>query len=139
MKHTLIARIISGSIMDRDTQVGEFQQWQDYAYDESYNPITHVLDDHIHIFGSYYKYEDYQGTGEVVGFNTETNEFFIVSGGHCSCYGLEGQWDMEPYSFEQLINYFEKRIEGIDKDSYYFDNDELEYMQNILSIIKGDK
>ncbi|MGN6347058.1 MAG: hypothetical protein ACTHME_05085 [Candidatus Nitrosocosmicus sp.] len=29
-------------------------------------------------------------------------KYFIVEGGHCSCYGLEGQWQPEEYTKHEL-------------------------------------
>jgi hypothetical protein len=40
-----------------------------------------------------YEYEDYSGSAEVV--YVSKGKFYHVSGGHCSCYGLEGQWEPE--------------------------------------------
>ena len=32
----------------------------------------------------------------------ETEELFEVHGSHCSCYGLEGQFDLEPTTAEEI-------------------------------------
>lgn len=38
--------------------------------------------------------------------------YFLVYGGHCSCYGLEGQWEPEEYDLPTLIRAVEKANEG---------------------------
>jgi len=38
-----------------------------------------------------YEYEDYSGSAEVIFIHD--GKFFMASGGHCSCNGLEGQWE----------------------------------------------
>lgn len=43
-----------------------------------------------------YTYQDYQGDAFVL-FRKD-GQLFEVNGGHCSCYGLGGQWDPEETS-----------------------------------------
>lgn len=38
--------------------------------------------------------------------------YFYVSGSHCSCFGLEDQWEPEEYTLETLIGALERSIEG---------------------------
>ena len=40
---------------------------------------------------AWYEYEDYSGSAEVIFIHD--GKIFTVSGGHCSCHGLEDQWD----------------------------------------------
>jgi len=44
----------------------------------------------INILFASYTYENYEGNAEVL--FEQNGTYFEVSGGHCSCYGLEGQW-----------------------------------------------
>lgn len=48
-----------------------------------------------------YSYESYEGSAFVL-FKRD-GKLYEVSGGHCSCYGLEGQWDPEETSPEALL------------------------------------
>lgn len=51
----------------------------------------------------YYSYieEDYEG--EAFGlFKDGNGELFEVNGSHCSCFGLEDQWELEPTTIEAL-------------------------------------
>lgn len=48
-----------------------------------------------------YTYEDYSGDAFVL-FRKD-GILFEVNGGHCSCYGLEGQWEPEETTTECLL------------------------------------
>ena len=52
---------------------------------------------------AYYSYEDYSGDAFVILHHPEEGTFYEVNGNHCSCYGLEGQWEMEETSLEVLL------------------------------------
>lgn len=49
-----------------------------------------------------YTYEDYNGSAFVL-FRKD-GKLFEVNGGHCSCYGLEDQWDPEETTAEALLS-----------------------------------
>lgn len=56
--------------------------------------------DGVEILLAYYTYECYSGDAYVL-FRKE-GKLFDVEGGHCSCYGLEGQWSPEETTIEAL-------------------------------------
>lgn len=56
--------------------------------------------DGINILLASYSYQDYSGDAFVL-FERD-GKLFEVNGGHCSCYGLEGQWEPEEASIEAL-------------------------------------
>ena len=41
-------------------------------------------------------------SGDAWVFFEKNGELYEVNGGHCSCYGLEGQWEPEKVSLEEL-------------------------------------
>lgn len=47
-----------------------------------------------------YTYEDYSGDAFVL--FRKSDKLYEVNGGHCSCYGLEGQWEPEETNVEAL-------------------------------------
>lgn len=49
---------------------------------------------------AYYSYENYEGTAYVL--YDLNGKLFEVTGGHCSCNGLEGQWEPEETSIAAL-------------------------------------
>lgn len=53
-----------------------------------------------------YTYEDYSGDAFVL--FRKGDKLYEVNGGHCSCYGLEGQWDPEETTVEALRHRLEK-------------------------------
>jgi len=54
----------------------------------------------VEIILASYTYEDYSGDAFVL-FRKD-GQLFEVNGDHCSCYGLEGQWEPEETSVEAL-------------------------------------
>jgi len=56
-----------------------------------------------------YTYESYDGSAFVLFKKDDT--LYEVVGGHCSCYGLEGQWEPEVTTFEALRQGLETRYE----------------------------
>lgn len=48
-----------------------------------------------------YTYEDYSGSSYVLYY--KDGQYFEVHGSHCSCYGLEDQWDPEPVTIVELM------------------------------------
>lgn len=62
-----------------------------------------------------YDNSGYAGSALVVyrnGYN-----YYIVEGSHCSCYGLEGQWDAEEFHREDFEKYLRRRIKSEWSDS----------------------
>lgn len=56
---------------------------------------ANVTEDDIMIIQADYTYEDYSGWSNVYFFDKRDNQFYEVHGSHCSCYGLEDQWEPE--------------------------------------------
>jgi len=70
-----------------------------------------------HVVYAFYEYEDYSGTAFVI-FIHDGN-FYLVQGSHCSCYGLEDQWEPEEMTGEALAHMIRNgRMYGfiLDKD-----------------------
>lgn len=71
---------------------GMFNSWQDIK--DNFNTET---EEPQYVIYANYCYEDYSGDAFVV-FQTQDKKVYTVSGGHCSCNGLEGQWGTVEYS-----------------------------------------
>ena len=71
--------------------------------------------DDVKILLAWYGYGDYDGSAFVL-FERD-GKLYEVNGGHCSCYGLEEQWDPEETSVEALRHRIENGSLG--QDSYY--------------------
>jgi hypothetical protein len=78
----------------------------------------------INILFASYGTDNYSGDAWVL-FEKD-GQLFEVNGSHCSCYGLEGQWEPEPVVLEEL----QARIEAghFGRDSYS-DN---EFVQELI-------
>lgn len=78
----------------------------------------------------YYSYEDYSGEAFVL--YEKDGKLYEVNGSHCSCYGLEDQWQPE----ETLVEAIEKRL--VEPYGFYYCNkDEIQkalkrYVQNVV-------
>ena len=59
-----------------------------------------TLDDNINLLLWNYEYANYEGYAFVL--FEQNGRLYEVNGSHCSCYGLEGQWDPEETSVEEL-------------------------------------
>ncbi len=86
-----------------------FTNWEDVVnefyevYAECPEPDEVILAD--------YRYESYEGDAWIVYRNGE--KYYSIDAGHCSCYGLEGQFDPEEYDTKDLfIACLEKRKGG---------------------------
>ena len=79
-----------------DVYEGSFSSWEDVCreFEESIPEPDEVI-------FAVYDQEMYEGSADVVYRVGE--RFYWVSGSHCSCYGLEEQFDPEEYSAELLI------------------------------------
>ena len=85
-------------------------------------------DNNINILLAYYSDEDYNGSAFVL--FEQNGEFFIVEGGHCSCYGLEDQWEPVKTTVKTLKFMFENGTIG-----HYYGVDY--YKTEMLKIIES--
>jgi hypothetical protein len=56
----------------------------------------------INILFCSYTYENYSGDAFVL--FEQDGDLYEVNGDHCSCYGLEGQWEPESTTLESLVH-----------------------------------
>ena len=83
--------------------LGGFDNWSDvlnnFKEPESLEPEIVV---------AYYDDEDYDGNAVVL--FKQFDEYGWVEGSHCSCYGLEGQWEPELYDKDMMISVLNRVI-----------------------------
>lgn len=73
-----------------------------------FNQFAKPVDEDIQFLYAYYSYEDYDGNASVLYYRKSTKKYYEVYGGHCSCYGLEDQWDRdEEIVVEELLKRFD--------------------------------
>ena len=90
---------------------GEFSCWQDvlaqFELGEDPRP-----DEVIH---AVYDTPSYEGLASVI--YRIGDRYYWAHGSHCSCYGLEGQWEPEEYTRGQLVE-----VIGRGQHFYYFED-----------------
>lgn len=64
----------------------------------------------LEILYAFYEYEDYSGSATVFYYDPKYQSYFEVRGGHCSCYGLEGQWSPEEIGFHSTFIEYVQRV-----------------------------
>lgn len=77
------------------------------------------LDDNIVILLASYDTEGYEGSAYVLFYNKSDSKLYEVFGSHCSCYGLEGQWEPEETSVEVIREKLNRNCygyTGVDKE-----------------------
>lgn len=108
-------------------------------------PLAHIKGDfeltdadleNIEILLAFYTYEDYSGDAFIL-FRKDKN-LFEVNGGHCSCYGLEGQWEPEETTIESLEHRLDEGELGI--DTWWGNEPQNKFadeLREIIAAIKG--
>jgi len=84
--------------------------------------------DNVNILFASYSCANYSGDAFVL--FEENNKLFEVNGGHCSCYGLEGQWEPEETTIEALNYRLNKGKMGT---SNYSDNEYATELKEFLN------
>lgn len=80
----------------------------------------------VNIIVASYTYENYEGDAYVL-FERD-GKLFEVHGGHCSCYGLEGQWEPEEVTVADL------RANLVKSSSY---GDQAKCREHILAAVEA--
>lgn len=80
---------------------GDFSHWADVR-----SQFDMEVPEPEEVLYASYDIDGYEGSATII--YRIGDRFYINFGGHCSCYGLEGQWDPEEYSAELFILAYEK-------------------------------
>jgi hypothetical protein len=103
-----------------------FGDWADHAdmvgdFTEYGKPAPKDLATDREVLFACYTYEDYSGFATVI-FKRD-GKLFEVSGSHCSCFGLEGQWLPQPVTWAAL---------ALRPDSSYRPPEANEYLRKLV-------
>jgi len=116
--------------------IGDFESKEDIIkefFDDPAWQSMHVYNgelDDIEILFASYTYECYEGDAFVL-FRKD-GKLFEVNAGHCSCYGLEGQWDPEETTKEALMyRITEGNLGKTYRDENTFANELIEVLKNV--------
>jgi hypothetical protein len=83
-----------------------WNRWEDIRKDYSKSPWDNQICKDVPeqepacVFACYAQ-PSYEGYASVV-YTNDGIVFYVTEGSHCSCYGLEGQWDPTEHSLEEL-------------------------------------
>lgn len=109
-----------------DTSIGLFMgdecPWpNEDMWEEKKGKLLSVLSsgkyDDIHVLLASYTYESYSGDAFVL--FEKGGKFYEVSGSHCSCFGLGGQWEPEDTTVEALLHRLnEGRLGAYDSNKF---------------------
>lgn len=99
---------------------------------------TENVDRDVTILFASYSSANY--TGDAFVLYERDGALYEVNGGHCSCYGLEGQWNPEEVSFPEIEHRLLKGTFG-EVDSYGSENEFKEKLCEFLGVefIKNQK
>ena len=91
----------------------------------------HFINEHenINILFASYGCANYSGDAWVL--FEESGILYEVNGGHCSCYGLEGQWSPDEVSLLELEN---RLLNGLFGEDDWSDNDFKEELCKFLGV-----
>lgn len=126
--------------LSEEEQVSGWNRWQNNEYNYDTREYTYPpKPKNIVILIDYYHYECYEGYGYVLGYNKDTKQFFEVHGSHCSCYELEGQWEEEYTTLEEIKLHTEKQLKALAEKDYSYSYDEetrdrLNQVKDLLEI-----
>jgi len=84
---------------------GNFTCWNDVV--DNFGIRDQNIDDVVVLFAAY-DYECYDGFATVI--YVQNGKFYFVHGSHCSCYGLEDQWDPDEMPLEALLHMADKGL-----------------------------
>jgi hypothetical protein len=76
-----------------------------------------------------YTYEDYNGSAFVLFIRK--GKLYEVNGSHCSCYGLEGQWEPEETTKEALLHRIKKGTLGSDAYEGFFADELIRVLKEV--------
>jgi len=79
-----------------------------------------------------YSYQDYSGDAFVL--FKQGGKYYEVNGGHCSCYGLEDQWEPEEAVLQELWN--RANVGRLGLDSYCGNEFNIEIKKIVSKLLK---
>lgn len=94
---------------------GDFSSWRDvalefggkvYGSESEQKAVLAANPEPEEVLVAAYETGDYSGTAVVVYRNGET--YYSVYGSHCSCYGLEDQFEPDTHTTQEALAYWER-------------------------------
>lgn len=119
MKITKGALLSKPYTKERASEVYEW--WDEYSFADGDKKLVEQRNKEFNkkykILYADYQTGNYEGSAYVLGYDNVQDKFFEVHGGHCSCYGLEGQWNEEYCTLSELKELITRRLK--DRAEWY--------------------
>lgn len=84
--------------------------WEGCSREEILRDFSEEDKEDVNILLASYSNENYEGNAFVL--FEQGGKLYEVHGSHCSCYGLEGQWETEEVIIKEMINRLTKGTFG---------------------------
>jgi hypothetical protein len=123
--------IIRSSQLPPHIFLGEFNNREDVQ-----NKFDIQLVNDVVILLAWYSYVSYDGRAFVL--FAQGGQLYEVNASHCSCYGLEGQWEPEETSLQHLRYQLEQGVFSSDHMEYREANQALSRLVSRLTDIEND-
>jgi hypothetical protein len=118
--------------------ISKYHWREDAPSEEELEKRRKALDKRYKLLYGDYTYEDYNGDAYVLGYDKQEKKFFEVHGSHCSCYGLEDQWDVEYCTLAELKELFERRFKEAEEYTFWRSANNSGEFRNWLNSAVGE-
>ena len=119
-----------------DSKESMIADFEGFYYSKDITPEQIAKYDHVDVILASYGTDNYSGSAFVLFRNNKDGQLYESHGSHCSCYGLENQWEEELASIESL----RKRVnEGTLGSDDYTDNIFKDELIKVLDELEGIK
>jgi hypothetical protein len=113
---------------NREDVIGEFSGYN-YNWNEEFTEKINKEFENVNILFASYGCANYSGDAFVL--FEEDGELYEVNGGHCSCYGLEDQWNPDLVMLEELEH---RLVNGSFGEDNWSDNNFKEELCKFLGV-----
>lgn len=104
---------------------GWFESWEDVLRHFEVEAGS-VVPDQVYLAAYDESEAGYDGYADVV--YRIGDRYFRVQASHCSCYGLEGQWEPEEYSREEFLG-------ALERDMHFWCGESAEVREELRKLI----
>jgi hypothetical protein len=124
-----VMNAIYDGFKDWQDVVGEFSGPYEWSGESKKNAASKQIPEPEQVIVAAYTYEDYSGDAWVV--YRDQGKYYTVDGGHCSCYGLEGQWEPEEYESAEAL------LAALKKGNWYY-GVKKSYAQTVIEALEAE-
>ena len=108
-----------------DSKESMIADFRGFYYAKDLTPDHIAKYDHVDVLLASYGTDSYSGSAFVLFRNNKDGQLYECHGSHCSCYGLENQWEEDPTTIESLRKRVNEGTLGSDDYTNNIFKDEL--------------